>query len=567
MRRVFRYLLPYKGVTVLSLALKVLGSASELLLPYILSHIIDDLVPLREVQPIVRYGLLMLFFALMALGGNVLANRFSALAAGRMTHDLRHDLFRHISSLRCQQVDRFTIPSLISRLSSDTYNVNATLVRVMRRGIRAPILLIGGIVITLVLDPVLSLVMIATTPFIGAVVYYVTKKSVPAFVSVQEGLDEMLRCARENITGVRVIRALSKTGHERERFHGIADRLSEREYYTDRLSAFTNPATTLILNVGLVLVILVGASRHTPSGVILAFLSYFTTILNAVIGITVIFTAMPKGMASAERISQVLETESELPLTPAEDAETDPTGAAIRFDDVSFSYNKVSEDIDHISFSVRPGQTLGIIGSTGSGKSTLVHLLLRMYDADSGRIFIDGRDIRTIPREELASMFGIAFQNGFLMADTIYENVSYGRDLPREDVQEALDIAQAAEFVSALDEGMDHVVAQKAGNLSGGQKQRISVARSVAAKPRILILDDSSSALDYKTDSRLRQALSSMPGIEAKIIISQRIASIRDADLILVLDNGHLVGKGTHDELLRDCPDYAEIASLQGGTV
>ncbi len=565
--KILRYIKPYRLTVYLALSIKFTASAAELLLPYILSYIIDDLVPLKNSSLIFTYGGIMLVCSLIAVFGNIIANRLSAIASGKMTHDLRYDLFDKVGHLNCNQVDQFTLPSLISRLSSDTYNVNSTVARMMRMGVRAPILLIGGIVITMLLDVKLALVLLAMIPLIGLVVFVITRRTIPSFLSVQNGVDNMVRRARENITGIRVIKALSKTEYERQRFHHTTKDLSTREFNTDKLNSVTSPLTTLILNIGLVLVIVVGAMTQTPAGIILAFLSYFTMILNAVIGVTRIFTILSKGLASAERVCQVLETDTDLPVVSPEETEPGDTDAAIQFRHVHFSYNKVADDLSDIDFTLYPRQTLGIIGTTGSGKTTLINLLMRMYEADSGAIYVGGRDIRTYHPKDLRRMFGVAFQNDFLMADTIYENVSYGRDLSEEQVLQALEHSQAKEFVDKLDEGIQYKVAQKAGNLSGGQKQRLILARALAGNPQYLILDDSSSALDYKTDTLLRQAIRENFPDTTTVIISQRISTIQDADLILVMDGGKVIGAGTHDQLVATCPEYAAICEIQGGSL
>lgn len=565
--KILRYLKPYRFTVYIALIIKFTASVAELLLPYVLSHIIDDLVPLKVAKSILLYGGVMLICSLVAVFGNITANRLSSISAGKMTHDIRYDLFDKVSHLNCNQVDKFTLPSLISRLSSDTYNINSTVARMMRMGVRAPILLIGGIIITMMLDAKLALVLLAMIPIIGFVVFMVTKRTIPAFLSVQDGVDNMIRRARENISGIRVVKALSKTEYEKQRFHKTAEALANKEFSTDKLNSITSPMTTLILNIGLVLVIVVGAMTHTPTGVILAFLSYFTMILNAVIGVTRIFTILSKGLASAERVLDVLETDTNLPIISEDQGATGDPNSAISFDHVHFSYNKVADDLEDIHFTLYPGQTLGIIGTTGSGKTTLVHLLMRLYEVDSGHIFVEGKDIGTYDPKELRKMFGVAFQNDFLMADTIFENVSYGRDLTEEQVLRALTLSQAKEFVDKLEDGLNYKVAQKAGNLSGGQKQRLILARALAGNPRFLILDDSSSALDYKTDTLLRQAIRENFPTTTTVLISQRISTIQDADLILVMDGGKVIGSGTHQELVKSCPDYASICEIQGGTL
>ena len=504
--------------------------------------------------------------AVTALLGNVIANRMAAKSAGGITEHIRHDLFSKITFLSLSQLDGFTVPSAVSRLTTDTYNLNQLFARMQRIGVRGPILLIGGIAVTLVMDPGLTLVMIATLPLIALLVYFVTVKSVPMYTKQQGILDSMVRVVQENITGARVIKALSKTEYERKRYDGVNNDLADMEQRVGSVMAVTNPGSTLILNIGLTLVVAVGAFRMdaglTSPGVIIAFINYFTIILNAMLGVTRIFVMWSKGQASAKRIAQVLGAPEELTEQPGGGTEDE---SHIRFDNVSFSYEKAGDNLSHVSFSVGRGQTLGIIGATGSGKSTIVNLLMRFYDADTGRIFIGGRDIRTIPAKELRGKFGVVFQNDFLFADTIRENIRYFRDISESSLEEAARTAGAAEFIESVG-GMDYRLSARGNNLSGGQKQRLLIARALAADPEILILDDASSALDYRTDACLRRELASRLEGTTKVIVAQRVSSLKGADLILVLEGGKTAGWGTHSQLMQSCPIYREIAESQMGT-
>ena len=566
MKMLFRYIKPHTGIMSLGLFIKFLASMAELVIPAILAKIVDDIVPTKDITKIFIWGAVMLVCSAAALVCNIVANRMAARSSGKITKKLRHDLFEKISYISARQTDRFTIPSLISRLTSDTYNVNQLLARTQRMGVRAPILLIGGITITLLLDPVLTLVLVAMLPFVVVVVYFVTKKSVPVYANAQNYLDNMVRTVQENITGVRVIKALSKTEYEKKRFEQVNEELSSEERKAGNITSITNPSSTLILNLGLTFVVIVGAIRVNAgtgtAGVIIAFLSYFTIILNALLGITRIFMLYSKGVASANRIRQVIDANYEMPIEAPDSIQTD---AHIQFEDVSFSYEGVEDNLSHISFSLKKGETLGIIGATGSGKSTIINLLLRFYDADSGCIRINGENIKSIPTDVLRKKFGIAFQNYFLMADTIRENVDYGRGLSDEEIRKALKASQAYEFVSQLPDGLDHMLTIKGSNLSGGQRQRLIIARALAAHPEILILDDSSSALDYKTDARLRKALHKQYADTTSLIVAQRISSIKNAEHILVLQEGKTIGYGTHSELIENCPVYRHISETQMG--
>ena len=566
MKRIFPYLRPYLPRISLGLAIKFTGTIMDLLLPWILSYMIDDVVPLKEVPRIVFWGGAMVACAAVALITNIVANRMASWVAQHTTEALRHDLFSKISHLSCGQIDSFSIPSLESRLTSDTYNVHQMIGMMQRLGVRAPILLIGGIFITLMLEPVLALILIAVLPLIALVIYGVSKKGIPLYTKLQQGVDAMVRTVRENVTGIRVIKALSKTDYEKERFSSVNSEVVRREKTAGITMALTNPLMNLFLNVGLTVVIIVGAFRVdsglTQPGKILAFLTYFTIILNAMLSITRMFVMLSKGTASAERIREVLDTPEDLALLPSDDMD----GAYhIIFDRVTFSYQKKEANLRDISFRLKRGERLGIIGATGCGKSTIVSLLMRLYDADAGEIRIGGQRVEAIPPEVLHTKFGVVFQNDILFADTIAENIDFGRGLSREQIEQAAACAQAMEFIQSLPDGFEHRLTAKGTNLSGGQKQRLLIARALAGDPEILILDDSSSALDYKTDSLLRQALArEYPGVTT-IVIAQRVSSILHADHILVLEEGRELGYGTHPELMESCELYREISRSQMG--
>lgn len=566
MKRIFPYLRPYLPRISLGLAIKFTGTIMDLLLPWILSYMIDDVVPLKEVPRIVFWGGAMVACAAVALITNIVANRMASWVAQHTTEALRHDLFSKISHLSCGQIDSFSIPSLESRLTSDTYNVHQMIGMMQRLGVRAPILLIGGIFITLMLEPVLALILIAVLPLIALVIYGVSKKGIPLYTKLQQGVDAMVRTVRENVTGIRVIKALSKTDYEKERFSSVNSEVVRREKTAGITMALTNPLMNLFLNVGLTVVIIVGAFRVdsglTQPGKILAFLTYFTIILNAMLSITRMFVMLSKGTASAERIREVLDTPEDLALLPSDDMD----GAYhIIFDRVTFSYQKKEANLRDISFRLKRGERLGIIGATGCGKSTIVSLLMRLYDADAGEIRIGGQRVEAIPPEVLHTKFGVVFQNDILFADTIAENIDFGRGLSREQIEKAAACAQAMEFIQSLPDGFEHRLTAKGTNLSGGQKQRLLIARALAGDPETLILDDSSSALDYKTDSLLRQALArEYPGVTT-IVIAQRVSSILHADHILVLEEGRELGYGTHPELMESCELYREISRSQMG--
>ena len=562
MKRTLSYLKPYSGGLALGMTVKIVGSAAELVLPYILSYIIDELTPLKDSGRIYLMGGVMLFFALVALGGNIWANRLSAKVAGNMTHDIRYDLFKKTSYLKCRQVDEVTVPSLISRLTSDTYYVNQMVARTMRMGVRAPILLLGGLVFCFLLNVRLALVLLAVVPVVAVPMWLITRKSIPMYSAVQRRGDNMVRSVQEDITGIRVIKALSKTEYEDKKFEGVAGDLASTEFKAQRIMSLTNPLTSLILNLGLVGVIVAGAYFSSEPGDITGFLTYFTIVLNAMLGISKIFVIISRGAASSERIERVLE------LDERETVEERPAGDdryAIQFKNVSFSYNGKEDNLYNISFALKRGQSLGIIGATGCGKSTIINLLMRFYDVDSGAVYVGGEDVRSVPADKLREKFGAVFQNDFLMAASVRENIDYGRNLTDEQIERAADCAQAREFIEGLSGGLDYDLAQKAGNLSGGQKQRLLIARALAGDPEIIVLDDSSSALDYATDSALRRAIAREYASATKVIVAQRVSSVKNCDLIMVLDDGRIDGLGTHDELMASCAEYCSIAKTQMG--
>lgn len=568
MTKTLRYLKPYTGTVILGLILKFVGAVAELFLPLLLEWIIDDVAAndaldgSGKLKWTLVLGAAMLGCAVMALLGNIFANRLTVKSSGRMTHDLRYDLFKKTSYLSSEQVDSFGVPSLISRLTSDSYYVNQMVARTLRLGVRAPILILGGLILAFSQDVILACVLLACVPLVGITIFLITKKSIPVYFSVQKKQDEMVRRTQENVTGVRVIKALNKSGYEVEKFEDVTQELAATEFRANRIMSLSNPLATLILNLGLVVLIVVGAVCHSSTGAVLAFLQFFVIILNAMIALSKIFVVISRGSASASRIESVLSTDT------AEKTGDYPAGDGryrIEFKNVSFSYNGVENNLEGVDLSLYAGQTLGIIGATGSGKSTLINLLMRFYDVGGGQIFIDGRDVRNYPTAELRRKFGVVFQNDFLMASSVRENVDYGRGLTDEEINKAIDCAQAREFVDVLPGGLGFDLAQKANNLSGGQKQRLLVARALAASPEILILDDSSSALDYATDAALRKALAHSYADVTKVIVAQRISSIKHADLILVLDDGKVIGAGRHDELLRSCGEYNLIYSTQMG--
>ncbi len=559
------YLRPYYGRMLIGFIVKFIGTIMDLCLPWILAYMIDTIIPQGKRNLIYLWGLVMLVCSVLALTFNVLANRMASKVARDTTETIRHDLFEKIMWLSNAKTDEFTKPSLISRLTTDTYNVHQMLGRVQRLGVRAPILVVDGILVTLTLDPVLTLVLMSVMPLTAFVTYYFSRKSILMYHALQKAVDQFVRLLREDIAGIRVIKALSKTDYEKEKYETLNKEVVTLEKKADVTMAVVNPATNLFLNLGIVLVVIAGAYRvhqgYSEVGKILAFLTYFTIILNAMINISKMFVIISKAIASANRIVEIIDVPQEMEQTLCEKLAKD--GAYIRFDHVTFSYHAGDPSLSDISFSLQKGETLGIIGATGAGKSTIAALLMRFYDVNEGTISIGGENIRTIPTGRLRELFGVVFQNDTIFEDTIAENVRMGRTLSDDDIRKAVMHAKAKEFVEAAGRGYDNQMNVRGANLSGGQKQRILIARALAAHPDILILDDSSSALDYRTDASLRHELAVHFADTTKLIIAQRISSIMHADHIMVLEDGKIAGYGTHEELLESCGVYREIRDSQ----
>lgn len=568
MRTVLSYLKPYGKRMGVGFFIKVSATLIELLLPYILTHILKNVVGLQRIELILLWGGLMVLCAAAACAGNIIANRMAARVSRNFSEHVRRDLFKKTLSLSAAQVDKFTVPSLEARITTDTYNTHNFVGMMQRMGVRAPILLIGGIAITLVMDSALALVMIALLPLIFTIVYLISRNGVPLYTKVQKANDGMVRVVREDIQGIRVIKALSKNEYENERYDGKNAGLSAAEKRAGTVMGVVNPVMTLLMNGGITAVVAFAAVRvanlTSDAETVIAFIQYFTLISMAMMSLSRIFVMYTKCAASAGRISEVLSAPAEMQIEDG-GGELDKNAPHIEFDGVSFSYGGSGMHLSNISFAIKKGGHLGIIGATGSGKTTVINLITRFYDATKGTVRIYGKDIRTIDNDTLRAMLGVALQNDFLYADTIKENIDFGRGLSEEQIERAAKTAQAYDFINAFPDGFDHVLAQKGSNVSGGQKQRILIARAIAAKPEIVIFDDSSSALDYKTDANLRAALKDELRGSTVITVAQRVSSIKDCDLILVIDRGEIIGKGSHEELLKSCTEYREISESQMG--
>ena len=563
MRFIWKYVREWRWFIMAVMATKLLGTVTELLIPYVLEHVLDDVAPIAsDAWEIVGWGAVMLAITVVTRILNVVANRMSVKVAEKSIYAIRRDLFHKALNLSGRQMDQVGLPSLISRMTSDTYNVQNFVRMIQTMGIRAPIMLLGGIAITLTMDTALASILCVMAPIMTALVIFVSRKGIPLYDEVQRRMDALVRIMRENITGIRVVKALSKEPYEINRYGEANTDMARREIKANVIMSLPGPIITFFLNVGLTLVVWIGARRvnegATEPGVILAFLTYFNMILMGVMGLNRIFMMMSKANASANRISEVVDLEEDLlPLPESEIAHPEEEGELI-FDHVTFSYNAAEGEegspehgqflgeerqkcLEDISFTVKKGGSLGIIGATGSGKTSIVNLLMRFYDPQEGHVFVDGKDVRAYEADDLHRKFGVVFQNDVIFADTIRENVSFGRE-----VSEGI-------FLSI---SFDILFKQM-------QKQRLLIARALAAKPEILILDDSSSALDYQTDASLRSAIRENYQQSTTVIIAQRVSSIMALDEILVLEEGKMIGRGTHNELMRTCPTYQDICRTQ----
>lgn len=572
MKLIFKYLKPYYGRMLFGLLVKVGGTVAELFMPWILAHILDNVIPETKLSGSMRsmifWSLMMLLMAVLARNFNVFANRKAAEVSKNTIFVLRNDLFKKILHLSGKQTDKVGIPSLISRMTTDTYNIHHAINMMQRMGVRAPMIILGGLVITATLDPVLTLVLAGTMPFIVAVIVIISKKGIPLYGKVQQAIDVMVRTLREDVAGIRVIKALSKKEYEKKRFEGANVEVSDKELLASGVMAASSPLINFFLNMGLTLVVIVGAYRVnaglTQAGKIVAFLTYFTMISNAVIAINRIFVMFSKALASSERVGLVLDAEDNLQIEKL-------LGSAgnnrLEFRNVSFSYQDDMEKLclEHVNFSLKQGENLGIIGATGSGKTTLLNLLMRFYDVTEGEIYIDGKNIKSYPLQELRKKFGVAFQNDVVFHDTVRENIGFGRELSEEQIMEAAKQAKAYDFIMEKEGGLDHVAAIKGADFSGGQKQRMLVARALAGDNEFLLLDDASSALDYKTDAFIRKQIREQKQGVTTVTIAQRISSVMQSDLILVLDDGKVIGQGNHEELMATCETYREIYKSQMG--
>ncbi|MHA0857763.1 ABC transporter ATP-binding protein [Paenibacillus sp. CMAA1364] len=568
------YLKSYKKEVILGPIFKLLEAIFELLLPTIVALIINKGIGLRDTSYVLTMGGLMLILSLIGFGCSMVCQYYAARASQGFGTTLRNTIYKHISSLSYADMDKYGTSSLVNRITNDVNQLQLAVAMLIRLVIRAPFICIGAIIMSMILDFQLSLILLLATPIFGVIVYFVITRSTPIYRSYQQKLDRMALVLSENLSGVRVIRAFAKRRIEQERFDHTSEDLTHTAIRVGRISALLNPMTTLVVNAAIILILWVGGIHidegRLSQGEIIAFMNYITQILLALIVVSNLVIIFTKASSSAARINEVLTTSPsvvDLGNIPTSYPNLDDLShvPAITFNNVSFAYNMTGELVlEQINIEIKRGSTVGIIGSTGSGKSTLINLIPRFYDTIEGIVTIDGMNVKDYSLHELRNRIGLVPQKAMLFTGTIADNIRYGHEhATDQDVEEAASKAQAIEFIGKLPEGFDTIVARGGRNLSGGQKQRLTIARALVAQPQILILDDSSSALDFATDTGLRRALKESSNAMTILVVSQRVSTVQEADRIIVLDDGRVVGNGAHDELMVSCRVYQEVYRSQ----
>lgn len=567
MRKLLVYLKDYKIETILAPLFKMLEASFELLVPLVMAAIIDTGIVNRDKEFIIKMCLLMVLLGIIGLVCSITAQFFAAKAAVGFAAKLKHCLFGHIQRLSFTEMDEIGTNTLITRMTSDVNQVQSGVNLILRLFLRSPFIVFGAMIMAFTIDVKAAMVFVVTIPLLSIVVFGIMLICMPLYRKVQAGLDKILGITRENLTGVRVVRAFNKEELEIKRFKENNEMLTKMQMFVGRISALMNPITYIIINGAIIVLIETGAvhvnTGYITQGEVVALVNYMSQILVELIKLANLIITVTKSFACAHRINAVFESKPSL-KSPDKILQSSDTEIAVSFEHVSLTYkNAGAESLTDINFQVKRGQTVGIIGGTGSGKSSLVNMIPRFYDAAHGSIKINGLDIRDYQVGTLRSKIGIVMQKAMLFKGTIRENLLWGKaDATKEELDQALTISQAKEFVGEKG-GFEAIVSQAGKNFSGGQKQRLTIARALIRNPEILILDDSASALDYATDARLRKAIREVKGEMTVFIVSQRASSIRHADLIIVLEDGMMAGRGTHDELLVNCPVYKEIYDSQ----
>lgn len=571
MRKLVCFLARYKKQVIFGPLFKLTEAILELIVPLVMVRIIDVGIANRDIAYVLRMGGLLVLIAAVSLSCALVCQYSASVASQGVGTDIRNRLFQKINQFSHRELDAFGTASLITRLTGDVNQLQLAVAMLIRLVIRAPFLAIGAVFMAMLIDFKLSVVFMVVMPLIALVLYYIMSRSVPFFKTIQQKLDRISLIVRENLEGARVIRAFSKQKHEESRFSKASDELTDTAVGVGRLSALLNPLTYAIMNLAIIVIIWCGGVQvdagTLTQGEIIAFINYMTQVLLALVVVANLVVTFTKASASASRVNEILEAEISVADTATEMIAVSPSTDVplIEWKEVSFSYHNNEEyALQDVSLQIYAGETVGIIGGTGSGKSTLVQLIPRFYDVSRGELLICGVPIQQYPLSQLRAMIGMAPQKAAVVSGTVASNLRWGKhSADDETLWAALRTAQAAEFVQSKPGGLDYEIRQGGQNLSGGQKQRLTIARALVGKPDILILDDSSSALDYATDAALRKALREDVQNATVLLVSQRVSSIRHADKIVVLDDGFVVGVGTHESLLRSCDIYREICLSQ----
>jgi len=568
MLKLYRYLKPFRRFLVAIVVLVLLQSLSDLYLPTLMARIIDDGIVHKDIGYIVRIGGLMLLIAAGGLTCSLTAGFLSSKTASGFGRIVRGKLFTRVESFSQHEFDTFGTSTLITRTTNDVTQVQMVTIMILRMMLSAPLTLVGGIIMALSLDRPLTLVLAVAVPVLILAIALIAKGAIPLFRLMQMKLDRLNLVLREGLTGIRVVRAFNRIEHERLRFQDANADLTNNAVRANRIMALLMPVLMLVMNLTSVAIIWFGSIRidhgDMQVGSLIAFTQYAMQIMFALLMVSMMFVMIPRAAAAAVRINEVLDTAPEI-TDPADPSRADAERGFVEFSHVSFSYPGAEQPaLSDITFSVRPGEVTAIIGGTGSGKSTLVNLIMRFYDVDSGAVLVDGVDIREMSQAVLRAKIGFVPQKTMLFTGSIADNLRYGRqDATEEEMRHAAATAQATEFIAAMQDGLGAWMAQGGSNVSGGQKQRLAIARALVRKPEIYLFDDSFSALDFKTDARLRAALKRETADATVLIVAQRVATVMDANRILVLDEGRIAGMGTHRELMRTCEIYQEIVSSQ----
>lgn len=569
MKQLMMYLKDYKKESILAPLFKLLEAFFELLVPLVMANIIDYGISNRNMGYIGKMGLLLLLLGVVGLASSITAQFFAAKAAVGFSTQLRQALFDHIEDLSFTDIDKAGTSTMITRMTSDVNQVQSGINMTLRLFLRSPIIVFGAMIMAFTIDVKCALIFVVAIPLLSVVVFGIILSTIPMYKKVQAKLDQVLGITRENLTGVRVIRAFHQEAKESDRFRENNEALSAMQIFVGKISACMNPVTYIIVNGAIIALIYTGAVQvnigNLSQGEVVAIINYMNQILVELVKLANLIVTMTKALACAERVASVFDIGADVAYVGAQDQKladkVDKSAPFLDFKHVSLTYQGAgAPTLQDMNFTVNRGDTVGIIGGTGSGKTSLVNLIPGFYPATEGEILLEGRDIRTMSDEELRGRIGVVPQKAVLFKGTIRSNLQWGKpDATEEEMWKALELAQASEVVDGKPGKLDATVAQNGKNFSGGQRQRLTIARALVRNPEILILDDSASALDYATDAKLRAAIRTLEDKTTTFIVSQRASTIRHADKIIVLDDGEIAGMGTHDELLKDCTVYQEI--------